>query len=231
MTPAIELKSLQFAYPGRQPVIDIPDLAIAAGERVFLYGPSGSGKTTLLGLLAGILTASRGTMSVLGRDLTAMRPSDRDRFRGLHIGYVFQMFNLLPYLNVLDNILLPLKLNPVRGKEIRGEFHDEAVRLAAMLGIRNLLEQNVTSLSVGQQQRVATARAMIGNPEILICDEPTSALDEQHRDRFLNLMLNMTTDHNTTVLFVSHDRNLASHFDRKISLREINRAEFDATQD
>jgi putative ABC transport system ATP-binding protein len=223
MNSSITIQSLAFAYGGGPEVVDISHLSVGAGERVFLHGPSGCGKTTLLGLLTGILAPPPGSIRVLGRSLDAMSPSERDRFRGDHVGYVFQMFNLLPYLNAFENIVLPLRLNPGRRARINGSPQEEAQRLAASLGIADLLDRPVTRLSVGQQQRVAAARALIGSPELLICDEPTSALDEVHRDRFLDVLIETASRNKTTVVFVSHDRNLASRFDRSVDLASINR--------
>lgn len=223
MKQTIEIDSVQFSYPGGVKIIDIDRLSIGEGERVFLHGPSGCGKTTLLGLLTGILTAQAGSLRILDRDLRSMRSHVRDHFRGEHIGYIFQMFNLLPYLNVIQNILLPVQLNPGRQTKINEDVQEIAAALAERLGIASHLHDRVTDLSVGQQQRVAAARALIGNPEILICDEPTSSLDQAHRNRFLDVLLEMAERHKTTVVFVSHDENLSGYFDRTISLMEINK--------
>jgi len=223
MYPSISIQSLVFAYGNGPEIIDISHLTIAAGERVFLHGPSGCGKTTLLGLLTGILPSPRGSVRVLGRALDTMSSAERDRFRGDHVGYLFQMFNLLPYLDALENITLPLRINSGRRAKLKGSPIDEARRIAGSLGIGELLDRPVTKLSVGQQQRVAAARALIGSPELLICDEPTSALDEVHRDSFLDLLVKTASANKTTVVFVSHDRNLATRFDRSIDLAAINR--------
>ena len=227
MTKSITINALKFAYSGHEDVIDIDHLAISSGERIFVHGPSGCGKTTLLGLMSGILSGPRGGIELLGRDLQSMTPAQRDRFRGDHIGYLFQMFNLLPYLTVMENIILPLRLNPGRLGKISGSRESApknlAKSLAKTLGIDHLLNRNATELSVGQQQRVAAARALIGNPEILICDEPTSALDSLHRDCFLDLLLSTNVTGKTTVIFVSHDQSLAHRFDRSVDLSTLNR--------
>lgn len=229
----IEINQLKFAYiRGRRasetaPVIlDIERLQLASGERVFLHGPSGSGKTTLLGLLGGVLAApGPGQIQVLGQDLAAMSGPRRDAFRGSHLGYIFQMFNLIPYLNVEENIVLPCRLNPERRARLNGRgLKDAARELADHLGIAEYLEQPVTRLSVGQQQRVAAARALIGSPEIIIADEPTSALDADRREKFIELLFRNCEESKATVLFVSHDRALLPLFDRGVSLPEINRA-------
>jgi putative ABC transport system ATP-binding protein len=204
-------------------VLDVPELRIERGERVFLFGPSGSGKTSLLGILAGVLAPRSGTVRVLGRDLSSMSAAERDRFRGEHLGYIFQMFNLIPYLTVLENITLPCRLNRNRRRRL-GAITPEAAaeRLAERLEISDLLAVGVTELSVGQQQRVAAARALIGAPELVIADEPTSSLDEDRRSRFLELLFEIGADSGSTLVFVSHDRTLLSHFDRSLSLPELN---------
>ncbi len=229
----IDIQNLSFAYGGRSAaqsaapvVLDVPEFRVERGERVFLYGPSGSGKTTLLGLLGGVLDIPEGGhVRVLGQDLAAMSGAQRDAFRGTHMGYIFQMFNLIPYLTVLENIVLPCRLNPARRAGLNGRDAGEvAGELAGHLGIADHLGQSVTRLSVGQQQRVAAARALIGQPELIIADEPTSALDADRRENFIELLFENCKASGATVLFVSHDRGLERLFDRSVSLAEINRA-------
>ena len=222
----IQIENLEFSY-GKTlpPIIKIPELKISRGERVFLYGSSGSGKTTLLGLLAGVLRSNQGKISIFGSELGSLDSRARDRFRGDHLGYIFQMFNLIPYLSVLENIALPCSLSPRRKNKLGSETPTEAARrLASGLGIEALLEKKVTELSVGQQQRVAAARALIGSPELVIADEPTSALDFDHRERFIELLFQESKRAGSTVLFVSHDRQLMPLFSRAVSLQEINQA-------
>jgi putative ABC transport system ATP-binding protein len=222
---AVTLNEVRFAYRGGATILDIPSLHVARGERVFLHGPSGSGKTTLLGLLAGVLTPTSGGVHVLGTDLVAMSGAARDRFRAAHVGYVFQMFNLIPYLSVRDNITLPVRLSALRRARLRGEDADAAAtRLAAQLELSPLLNEPVTALSVGQQQRVAVARALIGAPELIVCDEPTSALDADRRDRFLQLLFASVENAASTLVFVSHDLALAERFGRTVLLPAVNRA-------
>lgn len=222
---SVELEGLTFAYGGGSSIIDIPTLALARGRRIFLHGPSGSGKTTVLGLIAGILTPTTGVVRVLGQDLAALKSSRKDRFRGDHCGYIFQMFNLLPYLNVRENILLPCRMSALRMQRLKaqGETEETLLDIAGSLGIAAFLDRKVTDLSVGQQQRVAAARALVGSPEIIIADEPTSALDIDHREAFLTLLFKEAEKSKTTILFVSHDHTLKSLFDEAISLKEINR--------
>jgi putative ABC transport system ATP-binding protein len=217
--PQILIENLAFSYPGAAPVLKISRLEIQRGERVFIQGPSGSGKSTLLGLLTGVLIPQQGRVQVLGQDLNQLSSSARDRFRGRHIGYVFQQFNLLPYLTARQNILVSCELNPDRPESSRSADH--LVEIASALGLTELLDRSVVQLSVGQQQRVAVARALLGSPEILIADEPTSALDSDHRAQFIDLLIQEANKRKTTVLFVSHDRELARHFDRSIHLLEL----------
>lgn len=227
----IEALNLEFAYPNSDPVLSIAELQIKAGDRVFIHGPSGSGKTTLLGLLAGVLQPASGScLTVLGADFMQLSSAQRDVFRGEHIGYIFQMFNLIPYLNVLENITLPCRLNRARRKRALSFDHaannlsDLAKHQAERLSIADLLDKPVMDLSVGQRQRVAAARAFLGRPEIIIADEPTSALDIDRRQEFLELLFENAEDTNACILFVSHDPFLKENFDRQLDLNTLNRA-------
>jgi len=224
-TPAVELSALRFSYKKGRDVLAIDSLSIARGETVFLHGPSGSGKTTLLGLLAGVLQATSGSVRVLGQDFSAMSSGARDAFRARHLGYVFQMFNLIPYLPVRENILLPVRLEPARRARLGGRSLDDAVRdIASQLDIAQYLDAPISELSVGQQQRVAAARALMGSPEVVIADEPTSALDTDRREQFLKLLFASCAQARATLIFVSHDHTLMPLFSRTVELMEINRA-------
>lgn len=220
---AVRISGLNFGYEPGKPVLDIESVAIERGEKVFLFGPSGSGKTTLLGLVAGVLRPPRGALEVLGHDLGSMSGPARDAFRASHIGYVFQMFNLIPYLDVRDNIALPVRMNAERRGRLTGSVDQAIAEVADHLGIGELLGQTVTRLSVGQQQRVAAARALLGSPELIVADEPTSALDADRRHSFLELLFRNVSDVGATLLFVSHDMTLADQFDRTLSLPDVNR--------
>lgn len=223
--PAVQCLDLGFAYRAGREVLRLDPFVIARGERLFLHGPSGSGKTTLLGLLAGVLTPTAGRVEVLGTNLAKLSPSRRDAFRGVHLGYLFQLFNLIPWLTVLENITLPCRLHAARQARLGDESLDAAAhRLAERLEIASFLGTAVTELSVGQQQRVAAARALIGSPELVIADEPTSALDTDLRDRFLELLFEQVGEARATLLFVSHDLALGKRFDRVASLPALNRA-------
>lgn len=221
----IEVKDLQYVYPGHTtPTIQIPDFSVVRGEELFLYGPSGTGKTTLLELLSGVLKPTQGTLKILGCEFAQMADAERDSFRAEHMGYVFQNFNLIPYLTVQENIQLPLHLSAARRARLESVDIDMVIRaICGNLGIANLLDKKVIELSVGQQQRVAVARALIGKPDILLADEPTSALDTDHREKFLNLMFELSELYGTTVIFVSHDRSIEKLFTRSISLESINK--------
>ena len=223
--PAVELERLRFAYGAGANVLAIEALRIARGETVFLHGSSGSGKTTLLGLLAGVLRATSGSVKVLGSDFTTMSSGARDSFRAKHLGYVFQMFNLIPYLSVQENILLPCRLDASRRQRVGAvSLPDAAAEMAEQLDIAAYLHKPVTELSVGQQQRVAAARALIGHPEVVIADEPTSALDTDRREQFLKLLFASCDKAGATLVFVSHDLSLQSLFSRTVSLSSINTA-------
>jgi putative ABC transport system ATP-binding protein len=222
---ALALADLLYRWPRQAaPCLDIPRFEMAAGERVFLHGPSGSGKSTLLAVLGGVAVPERGRVELLGTDLAPLSGRARDVFRADHIGFVFQQFNLLPWLSALDNVLLPCTFS-ARRRERADTPGDEAARLLAHLDLAPALwHKPAAELSVGQQQRVAAARALIGKPEILIADEPTSALDAARQQTFIDLLLAETAAVQATLLFVSHDARLAAHFDRVVALGDIDRA-------
>lgn len=220
----VQIKNIEFKYDSMAlPTLGINDFKIEPGERIFLFGPSGSGKTTLLEILAGVLIPQKGSVLFLDKDFTTLNSSQRDQMRAAHIGYIFQQFNLIPYLSVQENILLPLYLSTEKRKNVAPEKELQIIQdLCHRLGIKDLLPKSVKELSVGQQQRVAVARALLGKPSLILADEPTSALDQDHRARFLELLFEVCREHKIAILFVSHDRTLQSLFDRSISLLEIN---------
>lgn len=226
---AVVINDLLFSWNGAgMPLLDIAALRIDRGERVFLHGPSGSGKSTLLGLLGGVLLPGAGGLSVLGQDLASLSGRARDRFRADHLGIIFQMFNLLPFLSVRDNVALSCRFSTARAARAAeaGGVGPETNRLLKNLGLPGAaMERPVTDLSVGQQQRVAAARALIGQPELIIADEPTSALDADHRNIFIDLLSAECAASGATLVFVSHDLSLANSFDRTVALTEINRAD------
>lgn len=220
---AILIENLKFKWKGSPHyLLNIPRLEIPKSKKIFLQGSSGSGKTTLLNLLSGVLDFSEGQIQVFDRNLKNMSHGEKDSFRGDHMGFIFQLFNLLPFLNVYENIVLPLEFSKRKASKVLDKV-TEATRLLESLELdpKKYLTRKVTELSVGQQQRVAVARALIGNPELLIADEPTSSLDHDVRDQFLKLLFKECESHGTTVLFVSHDPTLKPMFDKVISLKDL----------
>ena len=214
-------RDLRFGW-GKTDVIAMSRFEVARGERVFVCGPSGSGKSTLLSLLAGIAVPREGHIRIEDTVLSSLPSSARDQFRADHMGYIFQQFNLLPYLGVLDNVLLSCAFSSQREQRAGGPIAArlEGLRLLAALGLDDaaVRARRVTQLSVGQQQRVAAARALIGSPALIIADEATSALDTDARDAFLRLLLSECERGSSSLVFVSHDLALARHFDRVVRL-------------
>lgn len=228
MSAIVELRELVFAWPKSAPLLDIEHFTLTRGERLFLKGPSGSGKSTLLGLIAGVLELQTGTIEVAGQNMRSLSLNQRDKLRADRMGVIFQMFNLVPYLSVLQNVALPCRFSKVRRDRVQamGGVEAEAQRLLSRLGLvsEDLLSRKVTDLSVGQQQRVAAARALMGAPDLIIADEPTSSVDADNRDKFIALLSEVASASEAAMLFVSHDGSLASQFDRAVDLSSINRA-------
>ncbi len=222
----IRLHSVRYAWPGAGgDCLDIDALHIAAGRTLFLHGPSGCGKSTLLGLMAGVLVAREGRVELLGQNWAALPGGRRDQRRVDHVGVIFQQFNLLPYLTVLDNVLLPTRFSAARAARCVGSPADAARALLQRVALPEVLWlRRADALSVGQQQRVAAARALIGTPELVIADEPTSALDAARRDDFMALLMDACATAGSTLVFVSHDERLAARFDQRLSLPELNKA-------
>jgi putative ABC transport system ATP-binding protein len=228
-TRLLALQDLKFTWSGStQACLDIAELNVAPGETVFLHGPSGCGKSTLLSLLAGVLLPQAGHIALLETNWANMSAAARDRYRVDHVGYIFQQFNLLPYLSALDNVLLPCRFSARRHQAALQ--HSRSLPAAAEhwlhgMGLdASVWQRAASTLSVGQQQRVAAARALVGQPSLIIADEPTSALDEDRRDIFLNLLLSACAQAGSALVLVSHDRRIAQRFARELSLPSINRA-------
>jgi len=222
----VQLKDLSFSYPSRTHFrLDIDTFQLEASSRLFLEGPSGSGKTTFLNLLTGLLSPTSGQIHVLGTDITTLSSVQRDRFRADHFGIIFQLFNLLPYLSVSDNIILPCTLSKSRREKALASspsLEEEARRLCNELDLEEShFNMPVSELSIGQRQRVSIARALIGQPEIIIADEPTSALDQERKDQFMKLLLEECDKYNASLLFVSHDPSLKAHFNHHLCLSDI----------
>jgi putative ABC transport system ATP-binding protein len=217
---AVNLSNVCFSWSKDRsiaPIITLPNWQVAQGERVFLQGQSGSGKSTLLTMLSGILLPDQGSIRILGTEITELSHHQRDRFRAQHLGVIFQQFNLIPYLSVSDNIRLSQTFSGIKPQA------DRIIELCEQLDLdKTLLKQQAKQLSVGQQQRVAVARALYHRPKLIIADEPTSALDTDTRDDFIRLLLKQSQQTNSAVIFVSHDKSIASHFDRVDDLSLIN---------
>jgi len=223
MTAVVQINGLSFAWPGAAPVVQIDSLRLEQGEHLFIQGPSGSGKSTLLNLVCGVLTGFAGEICLAGQSMGRLSARQRDRLRADSIGVLFQQFNLLPYLNLVDNVSLPCSLSRSRRQAAiarSGSVRAEAVRLLERLQLspQEYGMRAVAQLSIGQQQRVAAARALIGAPQLLIADEPTSALDSKGRDLFMQLLLEELQHGQTTLLLVSHDQSLAGYFSRQLVL-------------
>ncbi|WP_047047695.1 ABC transporter ATP-binding protein [Vibrio mexicanus] len=225
-TPVVKITDLSFRWPNaKEDILQIPSLVIEQGEHIFIKGPSGCGKSTLLGLLTGINQAQSGSVEILGCDINGLKPSERDKFRADNIGYIFQQFNLLPYLSVVENVLLPCQFSALRKQQLTSSPQETAVQLLERLHLPlEYLSKSVSELSIGQQQRVAAARALMGAPKLIIADEPTSALDHDNRTAFIELLMEQANQLNSTLVFVSHDPTLEAQFDRSINLKEINLA-------
>ena len=224
----IDLNNLCFRWKKSGNILlDIPKFQLKQNEHVFLQGPSGCGKSTLLSLVGGILISESGSLKVLGQEIWDLSRSGRDAFRVDHIGFIFQLFNLLPYLSMEENVMLPLSFSSIRNNragKTKLDRLNEARRLIKSLGLEEeqVEKRPVIELSVGQQQRVAAARALIGNPELIIADEPTSSLDTELRNSFLDLLFEECKKSGSTLLFVSHDSTLSDNFKTKASMDEIN---------
>ena len=220
----LNIRDLRYAWPGAADSLVIDALDIPTGRTVFLHGPSGCGKSTLLGLMAGVLIARSGQVALLGQDWAQLPAGRRDQRRADHVGVIFQQFNLLPYLSVLDNVLLPCRFSALRASRCDEGPAGAAHALLTRVGLDATLHgRRADALSVGQQQRVAAARALIGRPDLVIADEPTSALDAALRDGFMDLLLGECAAAGSTLVFVSHDDRLAVRFDERLSLPQLNR--------
>ena len=223
----IEIENLRFRWPGAAaPLLACDSFSLARGEHLFVRGPSGSGKSTLLGLLTGILTPESGHLLLMQQDTAGLSATRRDRLRADHIGYIFQQFNLVPYLDLVENVILPCRFS--RRRAANAESAHGSIAAAAEYLLDHLFtegeldrEAPVANLSVGQQQRVAAARALIGDPDIVIADEPTSALDFGARERFVDLLFERLEETNATLVFVSHDPTLGARFEREAGIDEF----------
>lgn len=227
----LECRGVEFRYPNATSGLEINHFELKAGESVFLTGPSGSGKTTFLNLCAGVLLPQRGSIQLIGKPFHGLSEGQRDRLRVDHIGFVFQQFNLLPYLSVLENVMLPARFSKRRRAncmmKVAGESEYEvahgsvhqtvqqsAIECLEGLGLKDLAERKAAHLSVGQQQRVAVARALLGKPNLIIADEPSSALDDENQRQFMRMLLEQCNSTGAALMMVSHDLRLGEYFKR-----------------
>ncbi|MDD9952682.1 MAG: ABC transporter ATP-binding protein [Zetaproteobacteria bacterium] len=229
MKPLLQVQNIRFRWPQTDTwILEVDLFKVAAGEHVFIHGPSGSGKSTLLKLIGGVLVPQQGDIFFLNTNLTQLSSEARDTLRGNHMGFIFQMFNLLPYFSALENVTLPCEFSTQKSARIfesKRSITEEATRLLTELKLdtKILAQKTISQLSVGQQQRVAAARALMGRPELIIADEPTSALDREVTGNFLDLLFAECHKSGTALIFVSHDRSLGAKFDRVVSLPDIQR--------
>jgi putative ABC transport system ATP-binding protein len=218
----IQIQSLRFTYPGAEFVLRIPQLHVAAGEKVAVIGPSGCGKTTLLNLVAGILVARQGRVECSGVEVSALGDRERRDFRVRSIGFVFQDFELLDYLDVIDNILHPYRIT--KALRLTVEVKGRAVELARQMDIGDKLRRPVDRLSQGEKQRVAICRALLPAPDLVLADEPTGNLDPRNKGHILELLFQSVEAHGAALLAVTHDHELLPHFDRVIDFSDFRSA-------
>ena len=218
----VKIESLRFQWSKNNNFkIFVPKLEVGRGKKVIFLGESGSGKTTLLSLICGFLEPLSGSISINDKIISDLTSTNKDAYRSDNIGIIFQQFNLLPYANVIDNIILPLYFSKQRSKKVENKIN-AAMNLCDQLRLpESILNQKASNLSVGQQQRVAVARALIGSPSIIVADEPTSSLDTEAQELFLDLMFDQISKNSSTLLMVSHDKSLTNYFDQVIDINEI----------
>ena len=218
----VKIESLRFQWSKNNNFkIFVPKLEVGRGKKVLFLGESGSGKTTLLSLICGFLEPLSGSISINDKIISDLTSTNKDAYRSDNIGIIFQQFNLLPYANVIDNIILPLYFSKQRSKKVENKIN-VAMNLCNQLRLpESILNQKASNLSVGQQQRVAVARALIGSPSIIVADEPTSSLDTEAQKLFLDLMFDQISKNSSTLLMVSHDKSLTNYFDQVIDINEI----------
>jgi len=215
----IEINDLTFEYPGSDFRFDLNSLNIKSGKKVALIGPSGYGKTTLLNLLSGILEPKKGTIHLNGTEVTKLADSQRRNFRITNIGFVFQNFELIEYLNVLDNILLSYRINP--SLSMNREVIDRAETISEQLGLADKLKRNVGKLSQGEMQRVAICRAILNNPKIILADEPTGNLDPRNKEKIIEILFDYSSRENATLITVTHDHSLLKGFDEVLDMQQL----------
>ncbi len=219
-----ELKNIGYKFKGqgKNMAFKLSDLKIEKSAHSLILGPSGCGKSTLLNLLAASFTPDEGQIHILAQDMMLLNSLQKDRFRAENMGIIFQQFNLLPFVDVYTNIILALRFSSTRKQKVKNIKKEVRDLLSALnLNADEFLYKKAGRLSVGQQQRVAAARALIGSPQIILADEPTSALDEEATARFMELIFNIAKKQASTLIMVSHDTRLSSHFEQIIHLNDI----------
>lgn len=215
----IAVRDLTFAYPHGGFALHIPTLTVSKGERVGVIGPSGTGKTTLLNLVAGLVQANTGQITVAGHDLSAQDEASRRRFRATHVGFIFQNFALVDYLSAFENILYPYRVG--LGLRLTPEVRDRAHALAEACGVAHRLKSHPGALSGGEQQRVAICRALVTQPQLILADEATGNLDPETKEAILDLLFARASEMGATVLAVTHDHDLLPRFDRVIDFATL----------
>ena len=218
----IEVRDIRFEFGQGDFSLNVPELDVAEGSSLAMIGPSGTGKTTLLNLMAGIYVPASGSVRVRGEEISSMQDGGRRDFRIRHIGLVFQEFELLQYLTVHDNILLPFRIG--RDVELSPEIHRRAERLAHDVGLGDKLRRNVTRLSQGERQRVAVCRALLPSPSVLLCDEPTGNLDPANKDHVLDILFDYVGKNRTTLVVVTHDHDILERFEQTLDVKTFGSA-------
>ena len=218
----INIRSLEFSYPGVEFHLSIPEFKVREGEKLALIGPSGSGKTTLLNLIAGIIVTENGSVTVDETRIDQLADADRRSFRINNVGFVFQDFELLDYLNVYDNILHPFRIS--HALKLTSEIRERLLMLAESMGISQQLKSTPGNLSQGEKQRAAICRTLLPNPKLILADEATGNLDPENKLHILDLLFQAVDEHEATLLAVTHDHELLTHFDRVVDFQDFREA-------